>query len=146
MKDNFDEDQLQDIFFNMKRIEPAFNLWSEDELRMLAKAVFDCGYTWAQQDKDVGFFHPKNELILNFKGLHLYTPESIKKTYEATWSKDSADNQKRKKLKMKSFKSFWLWIFSFALLILIDFKNAAIIISFLFFRFIYHTLKQSSIK
>ena len=45
MEDNFNEEELQDIFFNMKRIEPAFNNWSEQKLRKLTQAVYECGYT-----------------------------------------------------------------------------------------------------
>ena len=126
----------------MKRIEPAFNNWSEKELRQLTQAVYECGYTWTRQDKDVGFFHPKNELILNFKGLHYYTPESIVKTYHTTWSKDSVEKKMRGELRVKSFKSFWLWIFSFSLLFFIEIKYAAFIIFPLFMRFMYYTVKS----
>ena len=146
MTENFDEEQLQDIFFNMKRIEPAFNNWSEHELRKLVQAVYECGYAWTQRDKNIGFFHPKNELILNFKGLHFYTPESIIEIYRTTWSKDSVNKQIRGELKVKSFKSFWLWIFSFSLLFFIDIKYAVFIISPLFIRFIYYTIKSARNK
>ena len=146
MAENFDEEQLQDIFFNMKRIEPAFDNWSEHELRKLTQAVYKCGYTWTQQDKDVGFFHPKNELILNFKGLHFYNPESIIKTYHTSWSKDSVEKKIGGELRVKSFKSFCLWIFSFLLLFFIDLKYAVFIISPLFIRFLYYTIKSSKYK
>ena len=75
MKENFTEDQLQDIFYNMKKIEPAFNNWNQEQLRNLTQAIFKCGYSFMQQDKDIGFFHPKNQLILNFKGLS--TPTTL---------------------------------------------------------------------
>jgi hypothetical protein len=146
METNFNEKQLHDIFFNMKRIEPAFNNWNDDELRNLTKAIYGCGYTWNQQDKDVGFFHPKNELILNFKGLHLYTPESIIEIYASTWSKDSAEKKMRGELRIKSFKSFWLWIISFSLLFFVDFKYAIFVILPLFIRFLYYTIKEYKIK
>ena len=146
MKENFAEDELRDILFNMKRIEPAFNLWSEDDLIKLIQAVYKCGYIWTQKDKDVGFFHPKNELILNFKGLHFYTPESIIETYNTVWSKDSVKNHIRKELKVKSLKSCLLWIISFSLLLFIDAKYAVYVISALFLRFIYFTIRSSNNK
>ena len=143
MKDNFEKEELNDIFYNMKRVEPAFKNWSEIDLINLTKAIYKCGYVWEQQDKEVGFFHPKNELILNFKGLHLYNPESIIRTYDTVWSKDSAEKQKIKALRMKSFKSFWTWIFSFLLLLVFDLKYAGSIIFLLFIRFIYYSLSSS---
>ena len=126
----------------MKRIEPEFNNWGEEKLKNLTKAIYKCGYTWEEQDKDVGFYHPKNKLILNFKGLHHYTPETIIKTYNRVWSKDTVEMKIKGEMKVKSFKSFWLWIISFLSLFLIDFKYAVIIISLLFIRFIYYVVKS----
>jgi hypothetical protein len=143
MKENFDDEELKDIFYHMKRVEPAFNYWSENELNNLTQAIYKCGYIWERQDKDVGFFHPKNELILNFKGLHLYSPDSILSTYESIWSKDNIEKKKNKQLRMKRFKSFWIWIFSFLLLFFIDIKYACSIIFLLFVRFIYYSLSSS---
>ena len=150
MKDNFNEEQLQDIFFNMKKIEPAFTNWSEHELRKLTQAIYECGYTWTQQDKDVGFFHPKNELILNFKGLHYYTPESIIRTYHNVWSKDSVEGmigkEQKTKSRLKEERSFWLWILSFLLLFFIDTEYAAFVITLLFLRYVYYSIKYGRLK
>lgn len=143
MKENFPEDQLQDIFYNMRRVEPTFNFKSDDELRTLTEAIYKCGYTWSQQDRDIGFYHPDSKLILNFKGLHRYSPESIIRIYNSTWSKDSFDKQTKRKNRVKIFRSFWLWVFSFTLLFFVDIKYARIIIPILFVRFLYLTIKAS---
>ena len=142
MKENFTEDQLQDIFYNMKKIEPAFNNWNQEQLRNLTQAIFKCGYSFMQQDKDIGFFHPKNQLILNFKGLHYYTPETIIDTYKRVWSKDSLGNKIKGELKVKVFKSMLLWLFSFSILFFVDFKYAVYLILLLFIRFIYFIIKS----
>ena len=142
MEENFTKDQLQSILFNMKIIEPAFNNWTDLKLKKLTRAIYKCGYSWDEQDKDIGFFHPKNKLILNFKGLHYYTPESIIDTYNRVWSKDSVEKKIEGKLRVKSFKSFWLWIISFLSLFFIDFIYAVFIISLLFIRFIYYAVKS----
>lgn len=139
MEENFTKDQLQSILFNMKIIEPAFNNWTDLKLKNLTRAIYKCGYSWDEQDKDIGFFHPKNKLILNFKGLHYYTPESIIDTYNRVWSKDSVEKKIEGKLRVKSF---WLWIISFLSLFFIDFIYAVFIISLLFIRFIYYAVKS----
>lgn len=142
MEDNFTEDQLQDIFFNMRRIEPAFYNWSDEKLKNLTKAIYKCGYSWTQQDKDVGFFHPTNELILNFKGLYFYTPESIIDKYNTVWSKESIETKNREERRVKSMKSLWLWIISFSSLFFVDRRYAVFIILPLFYRFLYYATKS----
>ena len=142
MQENFTENQLEDIFFNMKRIEPEFNNWGEEKLKNLTKAIYKCGYTWLEKDKDIGFFNPKNKLILNFKGLQYYTPETIIDTYNSVWSKDTLEETIKRENRVRSIKGFFLWIISLLSLFFIDFKYAVIIISLLFIRFIYYAVKS----
>tara|TARA_B100000902_G_C26854210_1_gene689766 strand:- start:113 stop:616 length:504 start_codon:yes stop_codon:yes gene_type:complete len=142
LQQNFTEDQLQDIFFNMKRVEIEFNTWNEEKLKNLTKAIYKCGYSWDEQYKDAGFFHPKNGLILNFKGLHYYTPKTIIDTYNRTWSKNTLEREKQRERKTKSFKSCLLVPLSFLSLFFVDFKYALIIISLFFIRFIYYAVRS----
>ena len=120
----------------MKRIEPGFNNWSEEKLKNLTEAIYKCGYIWDEQDKDIGFFHPKNELILNFKGLHYYTPETIIDTYNRVWSKDTKERAKQRERRSKSFKSCLLLLLSFLCLFFVDLKYGVIIILLFLIRFI----------
>ena len=126
----------------MKRIEPGFNNWSEEKLKNLTEAIYKCGYIWDEQDKDIGFFHPKNELILNFKGLHYYTPETIIDTYNRVWSKDNQERARQRELKSKSFKSCLLLLLSFFCLFFVDLKYGVIIILLFFIRFIYYAISS----
>ena len=142
MRQNFTEDQLKDIFFHMKRIEPGFNNWSEEKLKNLTEAIYKCGYFWDEQDKDIGFFHPKNELILNFKGLHYYTPETIIDTYNRVWSKDTKERAKQRERRSKSFKSCLLLLLSFLCLFFVDLKYGVIIILLFLIRFIYYAVRS----
>lgn len=77
MEKNFTDKEIKDIICNIKRVEPNFENWSDEKLRDLIHAVYKCGYRWEQQDKDIGFYHPLSQLILNFKGLDIYSPDQI---------------------------------------------------------------------
>ena len=96
MEPNFTESELKEIIPSMRLIEPQFKKWSDDDIRALTSSIFSCGYTWTDEDKSVGFFHPKNSLILNIKKLHVYTPERILSLYERVWSKDSVEKVKKR--------------------------------------------------
>jgi len=138
MRENFNETELKEIISLMKSVEPAFKYWRKEKLINLTRAIYKCGYTWDDSCKDLGFLHPKNNLVLNFKGLHHYNPDSIIDTYENVWSKDSEENQIKKGYRVKYFKAFLTWISSFLLLFIMDNNTyASIFISILFIRFLY---------
>ncbi len=85
------KNSIKNKIYVLKIAEPGYNNWKEKEIEKQIKAIEECGYKWFERKGRVGFKHTKTGLYLKMEGLHFYSPEEIKRTYEKVWSKDNSD-------------------------------------------------------
>lgn len=103
------------IIETLKVVETGYKTWDDSDINKQIEAIYDCGYEWFEKDGKVGFKHSQSGLYLKTEGLHYYSPEQIKKTYEDIWSKNIDKVRirgKRDKYLTKFIKSFLLTLLS----------------------------------
>ena len=111
------------IIGTLKQVEPGYNTWDDSDIEKQIQAINECGYDWFEQDGRVGFKHSQSGIYLKTEGLHYYSPEQIKKTYEDVWSKD-VDNvrprDERNKYLTKFIKSLLFTLLSLITFLFLD--------------------------
>lgn len=111
------------IIETLKQVEPGYNTWEDSDIEKQIEAINECGYEWFEQDGKVGFKHSQSGIYLKTEGLHYYSPEQIKKTYEDVWSKDFdkiKTRSERDRYLAKFIKSFLLTLLSLITFIFLD--------------------------
>ncbi len=103
----------------MKKFKPSYkelaslnpHLKNKDrkDVESLVDAILECGYEWNDEHK--GFWHPKIGKGIRTSGLDMFTAESIKETYEESWS--SPEWQKESTIRRMCTKFFFLSILLF---------------------------------
>lgn len=126
----------QSIIQILKKVEPGYLSWDDNEIEAQIKAIYECGYRWFEKGGRVGFIHSESGVYLKLAGLHYYSPERLRQTYEEVWSKDFGNIRKREK-KVKVIKSFFLMVFSLLTLIVLEKEIALGIFAILGLRTVY---------
>lgn len=114
----------------LKQVETGYNTWEDSDIKKQIEAINECGYEWFEQDGRVGFKHSQSGIYLKTEGLHYYSPEQIKKTYEDVWSKDFdkvRTRGERDKYLTKFIKSFLLTLLSLIAFLFVDKQLATVI-------------------
>jgi len=87
---------MKNKIYVLKMVEAGYGDWEDEEIMEQVKVIEECGYKWFEKKGKVGFRHSKTGLYLYIEGLHLYSPEKIKETYDNVWSKDSPNKARER--------------------------------------------------
>ena len=93
----------QEIIDELKSFERGYNRLTDDEINKQIEAIFECDYEWSS---NVGFINKKTNLKLNIQGLHVYTPNMIRESYERTWSKQTKKGVRDEEKAARNFGNF----------------------------------------
>ena len=118
----------------MRKIEPFYNSYSNEQISNQIDAILECGYVWVDEIDFTGFQHSSTKLVLNIDRLYSYSPEDIIDMYNNVWSKDSVVKMTNRKNKVKVFKSLYTFILSNLLFFFIKWEYALTISLFLLLR------------
>lgn len=125
----------------LRDIEPGYISMTNEDIIEQIDAIYECNYIFKMKGQIVGFKNTITGLNLKIGGLHHYSADSIKETYENVWSKSNYNEVSAKEYKVKSLKAFFLALFSLFLLFF-DSIILTYIIYFLFGRILYFILMQ----